>query len=139
LELQKIVLTTEKLRIMSEYLEHKAVADYLKMQYPKVVFTSDSSGIRLSIGNAKKMLALKANYKIPDLLILNPNKDYHGLIIEIKRNSERIYLKNGNLSNDKHLQAQYKTLLMLEKVGYKAVFGVGFDQCKRIIDEYFKN
>jgi len=122
---------------MSEYNTHKAVADYLKMQYPKVIFTSDSSGIRLTIGNAKKMLALKASYKIPDLLILNPNGKYHGLIIEIKREGEKIYLKNGELSNSKHLQAQFKTLQILESVGYKAVFGVGFDQCRKIIDEYF--
>lgn len=121
-----------------EYATHKAVANYLKLQHPKVIFTSDSSGIRLSIGNAKKMIALKANYKIPDLLILNPSKQYHGLIIEIKRPGEKIYLKNGELSNNKHLQAQNETLKMLEYIGYKAVFGVGFDECKKIIDEYFE-
>lgn len=123
---------------MSEYAEHKAVANYLKMQYPKVIFTSDSSGIRLSIGNAKKMLALKANYKIPDLIILHPNKEHNGLIIEIKEKSESPFLKDGSLSKNKHVQAQNETLQILSDNGYKAVFGVGFAQCKDIIDNYFK-
>lgn len=123
---------------MSEYTEHKAVSNYLKMQYPKVIFTSDSSGIRLSIGNAKKMLALKANYKIPDLIILHPNQNYNGLIIEIKEKSKSPFLKDGSLSKNKHVQSQNETLEMLQKCGYKAVFGVGFDNCKNIIDRYFK-
>ncbi|TXD45882.1 hypothetical protein [Polaribacter sp. IC073] len=123
---------------MSEYTEHKAIANYIKMQYPKVIFTSDSSGIRLSIGNAKKMLALKAKYKIPDLIILHPNNDYNGLIIEIKEKSKTPYLKNGNLSTNKHIQEQNKTLEILNINGYKAVFGVGFNECKEIIDNYLK-
>ena len=124
---------------MSEYSEHKAVANYLKLQYPNIIFTSDSSGIRLSIGNAKKMLALKSNCKIPDLLIFAPNEKYHGLIIEIKRTDEKIYLKDGSLSKSKHIQQQNETLERLSAIGYYAVFGVGFDACKKIIDTYFKS
>jgi hypothetical protein len=123
---------------MSEYSEHKAVANYIKLQYPKVIFTSDSSGIRLSIGNAKKMLALKAKYKIPDLIILEPNSISNGLIIEIKRKDKSPYLKNGNLSKSEHVQSQNKTLEMLRDKGYSACFGVGFDNCKEIIDNYMK-
>lgn len=123
---------------MSEYLVHKAVANYIKMQYPNVVFTSDASGIRLSIGNAKKMLALKSNHKIPDLIIMQPNNDYNGLIIEIKANDKSPYLKNGKLSKNAHVISQNKTLQILNASGYKAVFGVGFDDCKKIIEEYFK-
>ena len=123
---------------MSEYTEHKAVSKYIKTQYPNTVFTSDSSGVRLSIGNAKKMIALKSIHKIPDLIILHPNKNYHGLIIEIKDKDKSPYLKNGKLSTSKHVQEQNKTLKYLSKLGYKAVFGVGFEQCKKIIDEYFK-
>lgn len=121
---------------MSEYTEHKAVANYIKMQYPNVVFTSDSSGIRLSIGNAKKMLSLKSNNKIPDLIILHPNQEYNGLIIEIKAKDKSPYLKNGELSKSTHVQAQNKTLEMLTELKYKAVFGIGFAHCKSIIDTY---
>ena len=124
---------------MSEYKEHKAVAEYLKLQYPNVVFTSDASGIRLSIGNAKKMLALKSNHKIPDLIIFSPNGKYNGLIIEIKASDKSPFLKDGSLSKSKHTQEQNKTLDILRYNGYKAVFGVGFQGCKDIIDEYFSN
>jgi len=121
---------------MSEYKEHKAIANYIKLQYPKVIFTSDSSGIRMTIGNAKKMLALKANCKIPDLLIFEPKGIYHGLIIEIKRTGENLYKKNGELYSKEHLIEQNKTLERLKSKGYKAVFGVGFDECVNIIDDY---
>ena len=84
------------------------------------------------------MLALKANYKIPDLIILKPNKKYNGLIIEIKDKSKTPFLKDGSLSKNKHVQKQNETLEMLKKCGYKAVFGVGFKHCKKIIDDYFK-
>lgn len=124
---------------MSEYTEHKAVSNYIKMQYPKVIFTSDSSGIRLSIGNAKKMLALKADCKIPDLIILQPNNKYLGLIIEIKKSDKSPFLKDGSLSKSKHIQAQNDTLQSLNSLGYLAVFGVGFDGCKKIIDKYMDN
>lgn len=121
---------------MSEYREHKQLADYIKMQYPNVIFTSDSSGIRLTIGNAKKMLALKSNHKIPDMIILHPNKYYKGLILEIKRSDEKIYLKDGSLSQRKHILDQAKTLNYLTDLGYWAGFGVGFDACKEIVDRY---
>lgn len=121
---------------MSEYSEHKALANYIKLQYPNVVFTSDSSGIRLSIGNAKKMLALKSTDKIPDMIILHPKGVYKSLIIEIKRKDKSPYLKNGEVSSSKHVQEQYKTLLKLRKIGFFAVFGVGFDECKTIVDDY---
>ncbi len=121
---------------MSEYSEHKAIANYIKLQYPNVVFTSDSSGIRLSIGNAMKMLALKSVDKIPDLIILHPKDTYCGLIIEIKAHDKTPYLKSGKLSSSKHVKEQHKTLLKLSKIGYFATFGVGFDECKTIIDNY---
>jgi len=124
---------------MSEYSEHKALSSYIKIRYPNVVFTSDSSGIRLSIGNAKKMIALKSDNKIPDMIILQPNEKYKALIIEIKDKDKSPYLKNGNLSTSKHIQKQNKTLEILSKLGYKAVFGVGFDECKIILDDYMKN
>jgi len=123
---------------MSEYSVHKAVASYIKMQHPNVIFTSDSSGIRLSIGNALKMLALKSKDKIPDMIILQPKGNYKALIIEIKAKYKNPFLKDGSISKSKHVQSQYQTLQKLNKIGYKAVFGVGFDHCKYIIDEYFK-
>ena len=123
---------------MSEYSEHKAIANYIKMQYPDVIFTSDSSGIKLSIGAAMKMLALKSKCKIPDLIIFEPQGKYNGLIIEIKKTGEKLYKKDGITFKSEHLEEQHKTIERLNSKGYYACFGIGFDQCKEIIDKYFK-
>lgn len=121
---------------MSEYRVHKAIATYMKAQYQNTVFTSDSSGIRLTIGNAIKMLALKSDDKIPDLFIFEARGGYHGLIIEIKESGKSPWRLDGTLRTDKHIQAQAKTLKKLNAVGYFACFGVGFDSIQAIIDKY---
>ncbi len=121
---------------MSEYTEHKAIAQYIRTQFPNVVFTSDSSGIRLTIGNAKKMLALKSADKIPDLIIFEPKGKYHGLIIEIKESGKSPWRLDGTLRTDKHILAQAKTLKKLKALGYYACFGVGFDSTQAIISKY---
>ena len=59
----------------------KSVSRYLKLQYPDVVFTCDSSGIRLTIGQATVLKAQRSTHKIPDMIILKPNAEYHGLIL----------------------------------------------------------
>jgi len=121
---------------MSEYTQHKMIANYIKMQYPKVIFTSDSSGIKLTIGAAVKMLALKSNNKIPDLLILEARGGFNGLIIEIKDIGKTPFKKNGELYSNDHLIAQADTLEKLNVRGYSAMFAVGFDEGKIIIDNY---
>ena len=124
---------------MSEYKLHKSICNYIKMQYPFVIFTSDASGIRLTIGNAKKMLALKANCKIPDLLILEPKSGFSGLILEIKKEGAKVYKKDGGLYSNPHLKAQDETLSRLTVKGYYADFVIGFDQAKYVIDSYMNN
>ena len=124
---------------MTEKQIHSQVCRYLDLQYPKVIYTSDSSGVRVSIGMAKALKAIRCKgYKIPDLIIMHPNKLYHGLIIEIKKDLSQILTKSGSLKKDKHIQEQFKTLEELEKLGYAAFFGCGFDHIKSVIDEYFK-
>jgi hypothetical protein len=123
---------------MTEKQIHSQVCRYLDLQYPKVIYTSDSSGVRVSIGMAKALKAIRCKgYKIPDLIIMHPNKLYHGLIIEIKKDMSQILTKSGSLKKDKHIQEQFKTLEELEKLGYAAFFGCGFNHCKSVIDEYF--
>ena len=119
---------------MSEYNLHKSVANYIKMQYPNVVFNSDPSGIKLTIGQAVKMLKLKSNHKQLDVVILKSNMEYSGLVIELKEKSP--FLKNGELSNLKHIQTQNETLKILNKQGYYSCFAWNFDMCKNIIDNY---
>lgn len=113
-----------------------AVANYIKMQYPNVIFTSESSGIRVSMGVAVQMKRQRSKHKLPDLIILEPKGKFHGLCIELKKNRKEIYLKDGSLSSKKHVQEQKKTLDLLNEKGYKAVFSCGFDETQKIIDEY---
>ena len=123
---------------MTEKQIHLQVCRYLDLQYPKVIYTSDSSGVRVSIGMAKALKAIRCKgYKIPDLIIMHPNRLYHGLIIEIKKDLSQILKKSGHFKNDKHVQEQLKSLEELKRLGYAAIFGCGFDHCKSVIDEYF--
>lgn len=122
------------------------VADYLRLQYPNVLFHSDyGAGIKLTPGQAIKQKRQNGGRRAwPDMFIAEPRtvvvgKDkyhYAGLFIELKRDSTRILTKNGTLVADAHIREQYDLLVDLEQRGYKASFAVGFDQAKQIIDEY---
>ena len=114
----------------------KAVSKYLKIQYPDVVFTCDASGVRLTMGQATALKAQRSVHKIPDMIILKPNAEYHGLILELKSEDSSPYLKDGSLSKGQHIQEQNQTLTTLLNIGYYAVFAVGFENKKKIIDDY---
>lgn len=121
----------------SEKVIHQQVCDYLKLQYPDVIFTSDASGLRLSIGLRVEMKKKRcATYKIPDLIILQPRPGYSGLIIEVKRSQSDVINKDGSIKKNEHIENQVKSLDRLKQVGYFACFGFGFEDCKRTIDAY---
>jgi hypothetical protein len=60
---------------------------------------------------------------------------YAGLMIELKKEGTRIYKKDGSFASG-HIEEQAKMLALLGAKGYKAVFGVGFENTKEIIDNY---
>jgi len=113
-----------------------AVSKYLKLQYPDVIFTSESSGIRLTMGQAVKAKKCRSDAKLPDMMIFEARGDYSGLLIELK--VKPVTLKDGSLNKDKHVQAQYKMLKRLQIKGYCAFFAVGFEVAKKLIDDYMK-
>lgn len=115
-----------------------ALSLYIRIQYPDVIFTSESSGVRVSIGAAVRMKAQRSAGKLPDFIMLEPRMDYHGLILELKSEGSGLYLKDGSLSKDKHVQEQNKMLQRLAAKGYVAVFAQGFDIAKIIVDNYMK-
>lgn len=112
------------------------VCKYLRLQYPDVIFTCDlASGMRLPIHIAAKNKAMRSSRGLPDMFIAKSNWKYSGLFIEIKTSS--VYLKDGKtLKADKHLREQNDRLIALIKEGYCAVFGCGFEECKKLIDGY---
>ena len=130
----------------AEELIQLALVQYIRYQYPDVLFRSDAAGFRLSVGQAKKMKALNGGIRAwPDLFIAKPklqqSKDgmpvyTHGLFLEIKKEGTKILKKDGSYVADKHIREQAKMLQALERRGYRAMFAVGIEQAKNIIDEY---
>lgn len=129
---------------------HRNVCDYLRLQYPSVLFHTDfAAGVRLTMGQAVKNKRLQAGRAWPDLFIAEPMdrmeiRDrekvrvfYHGLFIELKTEGTKLYLKDDvTMVANPHYQEQAAILKFLEKKGYKAVFCCGFDECRKVIDKY---
>jgi hypothetical protein len=115
----------------------KAVAQYIKMQYPDVMFISEQSGLKVSIGVAKYLKATRSPERgLPDMVILYPAKGFHGLCLELKTDYEEVYTQMGNMRNEKHVREQAQVLFRLNNLGYKALFVFGFDEAKKLIDLY---
>lgn len=119
-----------------------SVCQYLDLQYPNVIYTSDLSGIKLSKGSAVKAKKMRCKkYKIPDLLILHPNETYKGLILELKNKASDVYNQNGTFkkANDNHVEKQYKTIVQLRSLGYESMFVFGLNNAIETIDNYMNN
>lgn len=120
------------------------VADYLRLQYPNVLFHSDfGSGIKLTMGQAAKQKRQNGGRRAwPDMFIADAGKTWtdtlpkHGLFIELKKEGTRLKKKNGEWATP-HIAEQAEVLEQLKKRGYSAEFGVGFDNTKKLIDDYF--
>ena len=112
-----------------------AIAKYLKIKYPQVVWRFDfSAGMKMSLGQAKKHKGMNPHRGYPDLFICQCKGVYGGLYLEIK--NVKIRKMDGQLMSDKHLQEQAEMLIHLERAGYRAEFAVGFDDCIAKIDKY---
>ena len=59
-----------------------------------------------------------------------------GLMIELKKEGTRIFKKDGTLVADEHIREQFDMLEDLRRRGYAAEFGIGFENTKKIIDDY---
>lgn len=116
---------------------HKQICDYIKLQYPDVMFVTDLSGIKLTIGQAVKLKSLRSTRAWPDLFIAKPNSRYCGMFLEIKRDSIEVYRKDGSLkTNIQHVKEQSDVLDKLCSKKYFANFACGFDEAKEMIDKY---
>lgn len=118
------------------------VADYLRLQYSNVLFHSDfGSGIKLTMGQAAKQKRQNGGRRAwPDMFIAEPElldngEGSYGLFIELKKECTRLKKKDGSWASE-HIAEQAEMLERLESRGYRAEFAVGFDEAKRIIDDY---
>lgn len=106
--------------------------------YPRAIYAVDPAGIRLGAGLASEVKRKRCkNWKTLDMPIYHPNKKYHGLFLEIKK--ETPFLRNGELSADKTIQEQQKTISELLELGYYACFVWTYEQAVIVITKYFED
>ena len=129
---------------IKEHDMYLQIADYLRYNYPNAIYRFDlAADLKLSIGQATKHKRLQGRRGYPDLFIAEPKTVeregdkyyYDGLFIELKREGTRLTKKNGEPANE-HIKEQLDLLAELSLRGYAACFAVGFDEAKKIIDEY---
>lgn len=131
------------------------VADYLRLQYPDVLFHSDfGSGVKLTPSQAIIQKRQNGSYRAwPDMFVAEPiavpqspdgvtgvpecEKYKFGLFLELKREGTRLTKKDGSWATE-HIAEQADMLDRLNFRGYRAEFAVGFEGAKRIIDDYLK-
>jgi hypothetical protein len=119
---------------MTEAQLHKQICQYLKLK--GCIFNTDMSGIKLTIGQAKKMKSLRSSRAFPDIVIYEPRDRFHGLFLEVKKESP--YKKNGELKSGEHLREQLEMMDILFDKGYLTSFVWSFDMAKTIIDDYLE-
>lgn len=136
---------------VSEAILQEQVADYLRLQYPDVVFHSDfGSGVRLTPGQAIRQKRQNGGKRAwPDIFVAEPlgyigerypdsaagQMEVAGLFIELKKEGTRLKKKDGKWASD-HIAEQAEMIDRLNDRGYKAVFAVGFEAAKKEIDDY---
>lgn len=114
------------------------IASYLNTQYPKIIYHFDTgSGGRTSIGMAMRNKRLNRWRGYPDLFICKSIGLWLGLFIELKTSTP--YKKDGQIKTDEHLIEQQTIHTKMKSEGYRAEFGIGFEGCKKIIDDYLLN
>lgn len=131
----------------SEHDLYEQIVRYLQLQYPDVIYRFDiAADLKLTPGQASKHKRLHPTRGYPDLFIAESSTNiwnspvrewglYFGLYIEIKKDGEKLTKKDGSWRTP-HIAEQAEMLERLRQAGYKAEFGVGFEGCKKIIDEY---
>ena len=126
--------------IKKEELLHLKICDYLRKNYPDVLFRTDfSSGMKMTPGQAAKHKKFQKGRSWPDLFIAEPRelwnkKIYHGMYLELK--SKTIYKLDGTLRKNKHVEEQAEMLTDLREKGYYAEFVIGYEQAIFEIQQY---
>lgn len=115
---------------------HLALCTYVRAKYPQAIFTSESSGVRLTMGQAIKAKRLRSSSGLPDFWLVEPRGGYHGLFLELKRSDSEVYRKDYTLKQDKHVMEQAAIIERLFHKGYLASFACGLEQAIDEVDNY---
>ena len=119
---------------MNENEIHLRLCTYLKSRYPNVIFTTESSGLRVTPWQGRNLANVRSCSGLPDIWILEPRGEYKGLFLELKKLSP--FKKNGELKKSDHLRKQYEVLSILCEKGYHAQFTTGLEESKACVDWY---
>jgi hypothetical protein len=120
-----------------EYNLQVAVCNYLKLQYPNVLFLSTGISLGLTPPQQGRNKAIQCkNFHCPDVIIFEQRGGYNGLFIELKIGE--VLTKSGKYKTP-HIEAQADTMQKLRDKGYCADFGIGFDKTKSLIDWYLQD
>lgn len=117
---------------------------YISMQYPQAIFHFDyGTGTKLSMKQAVAQKNLNPKRGYPDLFIAEPKLDkdgakWCGLYLELKKDGIKLTKRNGDFTSD-HIREQTEMLMELNNRGYYASFAIGFEEAKKIIDDYLKD
>ncbi len=114
---------------MTEHTEQVALIQWFRLQhkkYAKCLWAIPNGGVR-HIGTAVKLKAEGGMAGVPDLFLMIPAAEYHGLFIEMK-------VKGGKLS-----EAQKEFMGAATLMGYQAVVCYGFDEAKDAITKYLQS
>lgn len=133
----KTAMVIKSNTIRTEWQEQLAFCKWLKMQYPDVLFRSD-------IQSAGKLTPAMQNIKLiidpfrgfPDISIYLKRGQYCGLMIEMKRLNSGLYLKDGSLSNGKHVQEQKEMHKKLRENGWQVDFAEGMQSAISLFQNY---
>jgi hypothetical protein len=118
---------------------YKAIARYLSMQHPNLLWRFDfAAGLRMNYGKIKIHNIVNPCKGWPDLIIFEQRKGWGALVIEIKAEGNSPYKKDFELKKDVHLEAQAAMLERFSALGYYAAFATGFDECVAMIEKYLK-
>jgi hypothetical protein len=118
---------------MKERDIQKAIVNYIKLQYPNLLYCASAGGLRTSIKQARMMKATGYKKGFPDLAIFEPIETensflnfYFGLFLEIKT-------KKGRATKE---QKWWCDELNVRNYYCKIVYG--FEEAKETIDLYLK-
>ena len=128
---------------------HLRVCDYLRKNYPDVLFRTDfSSGMKMSPWQAAKHKKFQKSRAWPDLFIaesgvvkfkeghLIVNLRKNGMFLELKADGVKLYKKDGTLRKNKHIEEQAEMLEKLRSRNYYAEFAIGYEDAIKQIHEY---
>lgn len=101
------------------------------------MFISDfAAGIKLSAGMAMRQKNQKSDHDWPDIFIAEIRGNYHGLFLELKRDRDALYNKDGSFIKSQHITDQIHCLNLLNERGYYARFACGTDEAVKLVDYY---